>query len=95
MKPVYPPRSSSSSSGEVLASDDLWLTIDVKNHFECGQNFELMTPRGNLRFTLDAMEKETGAAIEVAPGSGHIVKIPRPETVATDQDYGLLVKDIS
>jgi len=81
--------------GEVLASDDLWLTIDVKNHFECGQNFELMTPRGNLRFTLDAMEKETGAAIEVAPGSGHIVKIPRPKTVTPGQDYGLLVRDIT
>jgi putative protease len=81
--------------GEVLASDDLWLTIDVKNHFECGQNFELMTPRGNLRFTLDAMEKETGAAIEVAPGSGHIVKIPRPETVTPGQGYGLLVRDIT
>jgi putative protease len=67
----------------------------VKNHFECGQNFELMTPRGNLRFTLDAMEKQTGTAIKVAPGSGHIVKIPRPEAAATGQDYGLLVRDIT
>jgi putative protease len=81
--------------GEVLEVDDQWLTIDVKNHFECGQNFELMTPRGNLRFTLEAMAKQSGAAIEVAPGSGHIVKIPRPETVTTGQDYGLLVRDIT
>jgi len=81
--------------GEVLEVGDQWLTIDVKNHFECGQNFELMTPRGNLRFTLEAMAKQTGTSIEVAPGSGHIVKIPRPEAVAMGQDFGLLVRDIS
>ncbi len=81
--------------GEVLESDEQWLTIDVKNRFECGQQFELMSPGGNTRFTLDAMEKSTGAAITVAPGSGHIVKIPRPESADVEQSFGLLVKDIS
>lgn len=65
--------------------------------FDMGMMDELETlsNRGNLRFTLDAMEKQTGTAIKVAPGSGHIVKIPRPEAAATGQDYGLLVRDIT
>jgi putative protease len=81
--------------GEVLEADENWLTIDVKNRFECGEKFELMTPAGNLRFTLDAMEKKSGAALMVAPGSGHIVKIPRPETLKTSAELSLLVKDIT
>ena len=81
--------------GEVQEADENWLTIDVKNRFECGENFELMTPEGNLRFTLDAMEKKTGSAILVAPGSGHVVKIPRPAAMTTSADLALLVKDIT
>lgn len=81
--------------GEVLEADSQWLTIDVKNRFECGEDFELMTPAGNLRFNLDAMEKPTGAAISVAPGSGHIVKIPRPQALGANAGLALLVKDIA
>jgi putative protease len=81
--------------GEVLEADESWLTIDVKNRFECGEKFELMTPAGNLRFTLDAMEKKSGAALMVAPGSGHIVNIPRPEAMKTSAELSLLVKDIT
>ena len=81
--------------GEVLEADENWLTIDVKNRFECGEAFELMTPGGNLRFTLEAMEKKTGAALMIAPGSGHIVKIPRPEAMKTSAELSLLVKDIT
>lgn len=81
--------------GEVLEADDHWLTIDVKNRFECGQDFELMSPGGNLRFKLEAMEKQNGGATEVAPGSGHIVKIPRPEAMVGSASLGLLVKDIA
>ena len=81
--------------GEVLEADENWLTIDVKNRFECGEALELMTPGGNLRFTLEAMEKKTGAALMVAPGSGHIVKIPRPEAMKTSAELSLLVKDIT
>ncbi|WP_067515791.1 prephenate-dependent tRNA uridine(34) hydroxylase TrhP [Endozoicomonas ascidiicola] len=65
--------------GEVVESDDQTLTIDVKNRFETGDAVELMTPAGNIAFNLEHIENRRGESVDVAPGSGHVVKIPKPE----------------
>lgn len=64
--------------GEVTYYDAAngWLTVDVKNRFEQGDELELMTPRGNLRFNLDQLESVKGEKIDAAPGSGHTVRVP-------------------
>ncbi|HLV78393.1 MAG TPA: tRNA 5-hydroxyuridine modification protein YegQ [Marinobacter sp.] len=64
--------------GTILDSNEHWLTIDVKNRFAPGDRLELITPSGNLRFVAAAMENRAGASMACAPGSGHIVRIPRP-----------------
>ncbi len=76
--------------GEATAydKDSGWLAIDVKNRFETGNQLELITPQGNLRFTLEQLEDQKGQAIEVAPGSGHQVRIPMPADVALAEDGG-------
>ncbi len=79
--------------GEVIDASDHWLTIDVKNQFRKGDAVELMTPAGNLQFDLAVLESRDGSAIDLAPGSGHVVKIPRPENVDTAAlQMGLLVR---
>ncbi|MDI1301175.1 MAG: tRNA 5-hydroxyuridine modification protein YegQ [bacterium] len=68
--------------GEVIDADDHWLTIDVKNRFSRGDQLMLMTPGGNHHFALDTIENRDGQAMDVAPGNGHIVRIPRTEGAA-------------
>jgi len=65
--------------GAVLDCDDNWLTVDVKNRFETGDHLQLMTTRGNAAFELTAISDREGRSTSVAPGSGHVVKIPLPE----------------
>ena len=64
--------------GEVTDYDAAngWLTVDVKNRFAQGDELELMTPKGNLRFNLSQLESIKGDKIDVAPGSGHTVRVP-------------------
>ncbi|WP_444944198.1 tRNA 5-hydroxyuridine modification protein YegQ [Microbulbifer sp. ZKSA006] len=79
--------------GELIDGNPQYLTIDVKNRFERGDQLELMTPSGSLFFPLEQMQNTEGKAVDVAPGSGHIVQIPRPEGVDDDQlQQALLVK---
>ncbi|MFC6669426.1 U32 family peptidase C-terminal domain-containing protein [Marinobacterium aestuariivivens] len=80
--------------GEVLGRDSQsgMLEIDVKNRFERGDSLELMTPAGNRRFRLDVLENRNGQAIEVAPGSGHRVRIPLD--TAGDLEFALLMRDL-
>lgn len=47
--------------------------VAVKNKFTKGDSLELMTPQGNMNFTLEHLENGKGEAIEVAPGDGHTV----------------------
>jgi len=80
--------------GDVLDFDDGWLTVDVKNHFETGDQMELVTPTGNLSFELGELIGRDGKATDIAPGSGHIVKIPLPEAADPHMinDFALLVR---
>ena len=80
--------------GEVVDAGDQWLTIDVKNKFHRGDLMELVTPSGNVTFGLNEMLGKDGAPVDVAPGSGHVVKVPVPEreTDATIDEFAMLVR---
>ncbi len=54
------------------------LEIDVKNHFEVGDELEIMIPSGTQVFKLEQMENHDGVSMEVAKGSGYQVKIAAP-----------------
>jgi putative protease len=52
--------------------------IEVKNRFAVGDRIELIHPRGNLALTVTAMRDRDGNPAEIAPGSGHRVRIALP-----------------
>ena len=67
--------------------------ILVKNKFSVGDSIELINPSGNHTFVIDQMRQaETGAAMNVAPGSGHRIKIKLP---VEPSPYALLAKNIA
>ncbi|VXD00891.1 tRNA 5-hydroxyuridine modification protein YegQ [Pseudomonas sp. 9Ag] len=66
--------------------------VIVKNRFAVGDRLELMTPQGNLNFRLDALENKRGERAEVAPGDGHVLYLPVPETV--DLRYALVMREL-
>ena len=69
--------------GEVREIDaNGWLTVSVNNRFAVGDRMELLSPAGAVDFDLRNMESESGEAREVAPGNGHVVRIPLPEGAA-------------
>jgi len=78
--------------GEVLGRNEAtgYIEIDVKNKFLLGDRLELMTPAGNLSFTLEHMENLKGEAIEDAKGSGHKVAIPLDTDV--DLSHGIIMR---
>ena len=80
--------------GDIVGADRDWLTVDVKNRFEAGDQLELVTPGGNLQFTLQDLIGRDGRPADAAPGSGHVVKIRRPEEVHTEavDEFALLVR---
>ncbi|MEE8387410.1 MAG: tRNA 5-hydroxyuridine modification protein YegQ [Acidiferrobacterales bacterium] len=83
--------------GEVSALNaDGSLSIEVKNRFAVGDTLEFMTPGGNIEYTLESMVQDrNGEAIQVAPGSGHRVRIPLPENVPTGEiTKGLLLRNL-
>ena len=67
--------------------------VAVKNKFMLQDSLEIMTPAGNVTFTLQEMENHKGEAVAVAPGDGHKVWLPVPETVALA--YGLLLRNFT
>ncbi|QHQ19011.1 tRNA 5-hydroxyuridine modification protein YegQ [Pectobacterium brasiliense] len=66
--------------------------VNVKNKFSCGDSVEMMTPNGNIQFTIDAMQNAKGQPTDVAPGNGHIVYLPVPDDVSLD--YALLLRNL-
>lgn len=86
--------------GEVMMEDitsntfnNQRMSIDVKNHFEIGDELVLMTPAGNHNFRLGKLYNAAGEPVATAPGSGHIVQIPRPITGCLD--HALLIKNLA
>ncbi|MBN8431265.1 tRNA 5-hydroxyuridine modification protein YegQ [Microbulbifer salipaludis] len=80
---------------EVTSVDGGWVQVDVKNRFERGDTLELITPQGNHRFQLQRIENTSGDAVDVAPGSGHTVRIPLPVTLPHGvAEYAMLMRDL-
>lgn len=67
--------------GEVSAFDTAsgMAEVIVKNKFAVGDSVELISPAGNRTFTVSAIhDAKYGRPMDVAPGSGHTVRIPMP-----------------
>ena len=80
--------------GEVIRrTENGLLEVDVKNRFDKGHNLELMTPSGNVNFTLEYMENKKGEQIDSALGNGYVVYIQAP--FDADVSYGLLMRNLS
>ncbi len=79
--------------GEVIAYDQEknLLEIDVKNKFSVGDSVELLLPSGNRTFTINEMINKDGVAVDVAPGSGHKVRIP---VEAGNYQLGLVARNL-
>ncbi|MCG8670916.1 MAG: tRNA 5-hydroxyuridine modification protein YegQ [Pseudomonadales bacterium] len=81
--------------GEILEVDKAknQMTIDVKNRFVVGDDIELMTPQGNVPFKLEHIESaKNGEAMDIAPGSGHIVNIPMP--IENVPEQSMLIRNL-
>ncbi|KAA1175904.1 U32 family peptidase [Marinobacter salinexigens] len=78
--------------GTITDADNRWLTIEVKNKFAPGDELELITPAGNLRFSADGMENRNGETMTHAPGSGHVVRIPKPDQLPDTLDHSYLTR---
>jgi len=67
--------------GEIVAYDEKskLAEVMVKNKFAVGDCIELIDPKGNSTFILEAInDARTGNPMHEAPGSGYQVKIPVP-----------------
>ncbi|MFQ3175163.1 MAG: putative protease [Psychromonas sp.] len=65
----------------------------VKNKFLVGDQLELMTPQGNLNFTLEQLQTKKGELVDLAPGSGHILYMPIPKEI--DLSHALLMRNLN
>lgn len=66
--------------------------VDVKNKFSRGDSVEMMTPEGNITFTLERMENIQGADTDVAPGNGHRVYLPVPQGISLQ--FAILLRNL-
>jgi putative protease len=71
---------------------DGWAEIDVKNKFSVGDSVEMMTPQGNVQFTLEALRNKKGQPTDVAPGNGHFVYVALPEDVSLE--FAILLRNL-
>jgi len=68
---------------EIMAydADSGQAELDIKNKISVGDELELITPEGNQKFKLDAIQSLKGESLNVAPGSGWKVRIKLPRHV--------------
>lgn len=66
--------------------------IAVKNKFSVGDKVEMMTPQGNLCFTIECLQNRQGRSVLSGLGDGHIVYLPVPEEI--ELDYALLMRHL-
>jgi putative protease len=66
--------------GEILSydADSGIAEIDVKNRFCIGDRLQLVTPNGNVDIMVANMKDRDGRQLQIAPGSGHFVRIALP-----------------
>ncbi len=67
--------------GDVVAWHEGLAEVVVKNRFALGDRLEIIHPSGNRELRLDTLLDMTGESVAVAPGSGHRVQLPLPETL--------------
>lgn len=82
---------------EVLDISDDFLTLEIKNKLMVGDDIEIMTPKGNLTYTLAKMWDKKGEAIDGALGSGWVCQIANPFK-DMDKDvlkFALVMKSVS
>jgi len=82
--------------GEISDRRDGWLTVLAKNRFVAGDRMELVTPSGNVHFTLDVIEDRDGRPLDAVPGSGHVAKIAVPEGIEATaiDEFAMLVRHL-
>ena len=56
--------------------EDGWALVDVKNRFSLNDRLEIIHPQGNVEMILTEMRGKHNEAVDVAAGSGILVKIP-------------------
>ncbi len=78
--------------GEITNRNGDWVEVEVKNKFLVGNSLELMTPKGNITFTLEQMKNRKGEQVDVAPGNGHVMHIPIDADI--DVTYGILMRNL-
>lgn len=82
---------------EVADISDERLTLTVKNKLMVGDTIEIMTPQGNISYTLGEMWDKKGNAIDGALGSGWVCQIANPFK-DMDKDvlqFALVMKSVS
>ena len=80
--------------GELGPRNDNGLAeVIVKNKFLVGDQLELMTPQGNINFTLEQLQNKKGELVDVAPGSGHVLFMPVPKEI--DLSHALLMRNLN
>ena len=82
---------------EVSDVSDEFLTLAIKNKLMVGDEVEIMTPKGNLTYTLTEMWDKKDNAIDGALGSGWIAKIKNPfnDISKDDLQFALVMKSVS
>lgn len=78
--------------GDITKRDGDWVQVEVKNKFMVGDQLELMTPAGNITFTLEQIKNRKGELVDVAPGSGHVVYIPLAQDI--NADFAILLRHL-
>ncbi|MDP2370007.1 tRNA 5-hydroxyuridine modification protein YegQ [Rhodoferax sp.] len=68
--------------GDVLSFDATrgLAEVNVRNRFAVGDWLEIIHPQGNHDVRLTSMENLEGQPMTVAPGSGHVVWLPLPQS---------------
>lgn len=80
---------------EVTEDQNDYLTLDVKNRFELNDSLELMTPDGNIGFKLTDIKDKKGQPRQDAPGSGFVVRIPKPKQAkGLDLSKAMIIRNL-
>ncbi|MDO5652178.1 MAG: tRNA 5-hydroxyuridine modification protein YegQ [Moraxella sp.] len=81
---------------EILNISDEYLTLTIKNKLMVGDEIEIMTPSGNVKYVLDKMWDKKDNAIDGALGSGWICKIVNPFKDYDDElQFALVMKTVN
>lgn len=82
---------------EVTTIKDDKLILDIKNKLEVGDTIEIMTPKGNVTYTLEQMWDKGGQPIEAALGSGWTAQISNPFKALDTQtlSFALVMKNVN